>query len=92
MDEFKVRELTVPVTENGLEIRSIRMRRMKGGDLLVLDELKEGNSIATCFKLASRLTGLLPMTIEAMEAEDVAWILEQLGDFVPGGLGGAPRR
>ena len=47
MDEFKVRELTVPVTENGLEIRSIRMRRMKGGDLLVLDELRTSKGI-TC--------------------------------------------
>lgn len=69
--------------QSGTTCAHIRVRRMKGKDMKVAASL--GESVDASFKLISRLTGLQPLDVEEMDADDIGYISEIIGFFTGGG-------
>lgn len=77
--------------ENGIELTSVNVRRIKMKDLRAVEK-EQGGDLDHQAMLISRLTGMIPPVVDELDVEDILGISELIGDFqLPGGTG-MPRR
>lgn len=79
MSEF--RKLLYPVKEDGREIREITMRRPVVNDFLMSEQKNIQGAMAKDVDMISRLTGLLPTTVGALDMADFAWCQKTMLSF-----------
>lgn len=74
--------LESPVEFNDELISEVVLRRATGKDLRAM---KGQNSVADSLTLASRLSGLMPVVFDLMDAADVQAVLEEVGNLLTRG-------
>lgn len=74
--------LEAPVEFSDELIREVVLRRATGKDLRAM---KGQNSVADSLTLACRLSGLMPVVFDLMDAADVQAVLEEVGNLLTRG-------
>ena len=81
-----VMKLTDPVKHDGTTIHEVRMRRAKGRDMRVLEEIdRSANRTEAAMKIVAQLCDIPLEVVDEMDADDVTALMEYVEDFLPNG-------
>jgi len=77
----KTVNLKYPIKLDGTEVKSLKFRRAKGGDIIAARKMSGGDDLTMAFHMIANLGGITFEDVCELDAGDLKTVQEEIGDF-----------